>query len=68
MQNISMSLIGKFMTKVSQTSDKKKLKKGIKNYDYGTISIRRQELAKHIGEEVEGRVYGKNKEKKREEK
>lgn len=39
-----------FETKIHKTTDKKKLSnKQTKNYDYGTISIRSQKLAKYIG-------------------
>lgn len=41
-----------FETKISATSDKKKLKEGNKTYTYGTISIRDPKLNEYIGKDV----------------
>ncbi|MFH1256663.1 MAG: hypothetical protein V1494_05235 [Candidatus Diapherotrites archaeon] len=46
-----------FNVKIHKTTDKKKLTSGeTKTYDYGTISIRSQELAKHIGKKAKVNV------------
>ncbi len=42
-----------YEAKISKTTDKKKLATNeTKNYDYGTINLRKTELAKHIGKKV----------------
>lgn len=56
-----MGLIIKRSTKVSGTTDKKKLKKESKSYTYGTISIRTPDLTQYIGQDVEVRIYDKKK-------
>lgn len=39
-----------YEAKISRTTDKKRLATNeTKHYDYGTINIRKPELAKHIG-------------------
>lgn len=46
-----------FKVKIHKTTDKKRLSTNeTKNYDYGTINIRRPELAKHIGKMVKVRI------------
>lgn len=43
-----------FQVKIHKTTDKKKLAtKEMKDYEYGTINIRNQELAKHIGKKAQ---------------
>jgi ribosomal protein S18 acetylase RimI-like enzyme len=45
------------MEKISKTTDKKKLaNKETKTYDYGTINIRKPELAKHIGKKAKIKI------------
>ena len=52
-----MGQIGKYTIKVSSTTYKKKLKNENKNYEYGSVSIKRPELAEYIGQDVEVRVF-----------
>jgi hypothetical protein len=47
-----MSRIAEYEVKVHSTKDKKKLKRGVKEYEYGTINIRDLELKTHIGKTV----------------
>ncbi|HLD59072.1 MAG TPA: hypothetical protein VI977_05590 [archaeon] len=43
--------------KISKTTDKKKLADNTKkSYDYGTINIRKPELAKHIGKKAKIKI------------
>ncbi len=51
-----MKALGIFRVKIHKTTDNKKLKEGSKAYDYGTINIRSQELAKYVGKIVKVRV------------
>lgn len=52
-----MTKIYKYTARISRTTDKKKLATNeTKNYDYGTINIRKQELAKHIGKRAKIKV------------
>ncbi len=54
-----------FKVKIHKTTDKKKLATNeTKNYEYGTINIRSQELAKHIGKTVKVIVRTNNKSSK----
>lgn len=48
--------IATFETRISATSDKKKLKEGEKTYTYGTISIRDPKLNEHIGKIVKVKI------------
>jgi len=46
-----------YKARISRTTDKKKLATNeTKNYDYGTINIRKPELAKYIGKQAKVRV------------
>lgn len=46
-----------YEAKISRTTDRKKLAtKETKNYDYGTINIRKPELAKFIGKKAKIKV------------
>ncbi|PIU21643.1 MAG: hypothetical protein COT15_01215 [Candidatus Diapherotrites archaeon CG08_land_8_20_14_0_20_34_12] len=46
-----------YEAKISRTTDRKKLAtKETKNYDYGTINIRKPELAKYIGKMAKVRI------------
>ena len=46
-----------YEAKISRTTDRKKLAtKETKNYDYGTINIRKPELAKYIGKKAKVRI------------
>lgn len=44
-----MAKIAEYEARVHSTKDKKKLKKGVKEYEYGTINIRSPKLKGHIG-------------------
>lgn len=44
-----MTKIAEYKVKVHSTKDKKKLKKGVKEYEYGTINIRSPKLKSYIG-------------------
>lgn len=59
-----MAKIAEYEVKVHSTKDKKKLKSGVKEYEYGTINIRDQKLKSYIGETVEVKVEEKRREKK----
>jgi hypothetical protein len=52
-----MRAIGEFVTKVSGTTDTKKLKKSSRQYTYATISLRKKELEKYIGKKVTVRIF-----------
>lgn len=53
-----MKQIGTFRVKVSKTSDKKKLSDGtVKEYDYGSVSLRNPKLTEYIGKEIMIRVF-----------
>jgi len=56
--------IGTYKIRVSSTKYKKNLKKGEKEYDYGSISIKNPSLAEYIGQMVIVKVL-KSDEKKR---
>ena len=49
-------VIAEYTLKVYLSKDKKKLKGGIKEYEYGTINIRDPKLKEHIGETVKVKV------------
>ena len=51
-----MKTIAVYEVTVSPTTFKKKLKDGIKKYEYGSISVKNPELAKYIGKKVKIRV------------
>jgi hypothetical protein len=51
-----MAKIAEYVVKVHSTKDRKKLKEGIKEYDYGTINIRDPNLRNHIGKTVKVKV------------
>lgn len=51
-----MRTIASFNVKIHKTTDKKKLKAGLKEYDYGAINIRAPELAKYVGKKVKIKV------------
>lgn len=55
-----MTKIVEFKTKVYSTTDKKKLKEGIKEYKYGTINIRDPKLTDCIGKTVIVKVVVKS--------
>ncbi len=48
-----MKTIGVFKVKVHPSTDKKKLSDGnVKNYEYGSVSLRNPILTEYIGKEV----------------
>jgi hypothetical protein len=49
--------IAEFTAKVYTTSDKKKLKNGVKKYRYGTISIRDPLLNEYVGQTVTVKAF-----------
>lgn len=51
-----MTAIAEYKVKVHSTKDRKKLKEGVKEYEYGTINIRDPKLRKHIGKTVKVKV------------
>ena len=52
-----MKKVFEYKTKISRTTDKKKLaSKETKHYDYGTINIRKPELVKHMGKTVKVKI------------
>lgn len=51
-----MTKIAEYEVKVHSTKDKKKLKSGQKEYEYGTINIRDNKLKRHIGKKVKIKV------------
>jgi len=51
-----MTKIAEYTVKIHPTKDKKKLKSGVKEYEYGTINIRDPKLKGHIGETVKVKV------------
>lgn len=52
-------IIAEYTVKVHSTKDKKKLKEGIKEYEYGTINIRDPTLNASIGKTVKVKVETK---------
>jgi hypothetical protein len=48
--------IAEYEVKVHSTKDKKKLKEGMKEYEYGTINIRDPKLTDYIGDIVTVKV------------
>jgi hypothetical protein len=53
-----MKQIGTFRVKVSPSTDKKKTKEGkVKEYKYGSVSLRNPNLTEYIGQEVMVRVF-----------
>jgi len=54
-----------FEVKVHATSDRKKLKKGMKLYEYGVINIRSPELKAYVGKIVKIKVSVKEKNNKK---
>lgn len=51
-----MTKIAEYRVKVHSTKDKKKLKYGVKEYEYGTIIIRDPKLTSHIGKIVKVKI------------
>ncbi|MFA4945969.1 MAG: hypothetical protein WC607_00295 [Candidatus Micrarchaeia archaeon] len=51
-----MAKIAEYIVKIYSSKDKKKLKAGLKEYEYGTINIRDPGLKEHIGETVTVKV------------
>ncbi len=47
-----MPKVGEYAVTIHSTSDKKKLKGGVREYRYGTINIRDPSLTPHIGKRV----------------
>ena len=52
-----MTKIAEYTVKVHSTKDKKKLKFGVKEYEYGTINIRDPNLRGHIGKTVKVKIF-----------
>jgi hypothetical protein len=52
-----MKQIAEFEVKVHSTKDKKKLKSGMKEYEYGTIILRDPMLNDYIGEVVKVKIF-----------
>lgn len=55
-----MAKIAEYEARVHSTKDKKKLKEGVKEYEYGTINIRSPKLKDHIGQIVKLTVESYN--------
>lgn len=55
-----MGQIAEYEMKVHSTKDKKTLKEGVKEYEYGTINIRDPKLTDYIGETVKVKVENLN--------
>lgn len=51
-----MTKIAEFTVKIHSTKDKKKIKSGLKEYEYGTINIRDGKLTDYIGKTVKLKV------------
>jgi hypothetical protein len=51
-----MTAIAEYNVKVHSTKDKKKLKAGVKEYEYGTINIRDPKLKRYIGKKVKVKI------------
>lgn len=51
-----MTKIAEYTVKVHSTKDKKKLKSGVKEYEYGTINIRDPKLKRYIGKKVNVKI------------
>ena len=47
-----MPELANYLVKIHATKDKKKLKDGIREYEYGTINIRDPQLRQYIGKIV----------------
>ena len=57
-----MKQIGTFRVKISKSTDKKKLSDGtIKEYEYGSLSLRSPDLTEFIGKDVMVRVFEEDK-------
>jgi hypothetical protein len=54
-----MAAIAEYEVKVHSTKDRKKLKSGVKEYEYGTINIRDPKLTHYIGKTVTVKVETK---------
>ena len=52
-----MTKIAEYKVKVHSTKDKKKLRSGLKEYEYGTINIRDPRLREHIGKTVKVTIF-----------
>lgn len=52
-----MTKIAEYTVKIHSTKDKKKLKEGVKEYEYGTINIRDPKLREHIGKTVKVKIF-----------
>lgn len=56
-----MKKIAEYEVKIHSTTDKKKIKSGIKEYEYGTINIRDLHLKEYIGKIVKVKIETKDK-------
>ncbi|MBA7596461.1 hypothetical protein ES703_03433 [subsurface metagenome] len=54
-----MTKIAEYEVKVHSTKDKKKLKSGFKEYEYGTVNIRDSKLKEYIGKTVKVKIESK---------
>jgi hypothetical protein len=52
-----MTTIAEYNVKVHSTKDKKKLKSGTKEYEYGTVNIRDPKLTEYIGRTVKVKIF-----------
>lgn len=52
-----MTKIAEYKVKIHSTKDKKKLRSGLKEYEYGTINIRDPKLREHIGKTVKVKIF-----------
>ncbi len=52
-----MAKIAEYKLKIHSTKDKKKLKTGPKEYEYGTVNIRDPELREYIGKTVKVKIF-----------
>lgn len=49
--------ISEYKVKVHPTTDRKKLKTGLKEYEYGTVNIRDPQLKEYIGKTVKVKIF-----------
>jgi len=52
-----MTAIAEYKIKVHSTKDRKRLKTGVKEYEYGTINIRDPKLRGYIGKPVKVKIF-----------
>jgi hypothetical protein len=52
-----MTAIAEYEVKVHSTKDRKRLKSGIREYEYGTVNIRDPKLNEYIGKPVKVKIF-----------